>query len=156
MRKLTGEWKKENGQWFQKEIIQRWVKYVEIPCAICGNKFKTRHHDSVTCNEKCRAIYRWAKTTPEERRTATGEYIHNGYRMIYVPGKTNRVYEHRYNAEKKLGRSLTKKEMVHHMNGNKLDNSPNNLVVITKSDHNILHKVDEVKNRKRSNDGKFI
>jgi hypothetical protein len=41
----------------------------------------------------------------------------------------NLVYVHRYNAAKKLGRSLRNNEIVHHINGNKKDNRLSNLRV---------------------------
>lgn len=57
-----------------------------------------------------------------------------GYRLIYV-GKGHRLaqtrgyaYEHRINAEKKLGRRLRKGEVVHHI-GSVSNNHPDNLEV---------------------------
>lgn len=55
-----------------------------------------------------------------------------GYRYLYVPDHPNctrhgRVAEHRLVMEKKLGRYLDRKEVVHHLDGNILNNSPDNL-----------------------------
>lgn len=44
-------------------------------------------------------------------------------------------YEHRVIAAEKLGRRLEKGEIVHHLNGDKIDNRPENLVVMTASTH---------------------
>lgn len=68
----------------------------------------------------------------------------NGYVEIIVPGHpaTNvrgYVYEHRIVAEKKLGRYLLSNEVVHHIDGNKTNNSPNNLIVLSNEDHATLH-----------------
>jgi hypothetical protein len=57
----------------------------------------------------------------------------NGYRQVSVMGK--RTYEHRQIAEKVIGRPLSDDEAVHHKDGNRLNNSPDNLVVMKRSDH---------------------
>lgn len=49
------------------------------------------------------------------------------------------VPEHILIAEKKIGRYLTENEVVHHINGRKWDNKPENLSVMTKSEHSKLH-----------------
>lgn len=53
--------------------------------------------------------------------------------MIYVNG--TRIYEHRHIMEQYLGRKLSRKEHVHHRDGNKINNSLNNLELVNPSDH---------------------
>ena len=48
---------------------------------------------------------------------------------------------HRWVMQKKLGRPLKKGEIVHHRNENKLDNTPDNLQVLTPKEHYKLHVV---------------
>lgn len=47
--------------------------------------------------------------------------------------------EHRLVVEKSIGRKLTSKEDVHHINGDKTDNRLGNLQVVTRSEHRKIH-----------------
>lgn len=63
----------------------------------------------------------------------------NGY---YRFKDTNKLV-HRWVAEKELGRRLRPEEVVHHINRNKRDNSPENLQVLANQKvHDELHKED--------------
>ena len=48
-------------------------------------------------------------------------------------------HEHRVVAEEMLGRPLKRNEIVHHIDGNKHNNDPSNLRVMTQSEHVRLH-----------------
>jgi hypothetical protein len=50
------------------------------------------------------------------------------------------IAEHRAVAAETLGRMLTAAEVVHHLNGIKLDNSPDNLEVLPKREHDKIPK----------------
>lgn len=59
-----------------------------------------------------------------------GWYIHNKYKFVLDPDYPNQgkyIQEHRLVMQKKLGRKLKGREEVHHIDGNTLNNSPENL-----------------------------
>ena len=61
----------------------------------------------------------------------------SGYKTIRHNGKS--VHKHRVIMEKYLGRPLHPKEIVHHINGDKLDNRIENLELTTFSEHTVEH-----------------
>jgi hypothetical protein len=66
-----------------------------------------------------------------------GTISQHGYKKIHVDGK--QYYEHRYLMEKFLGRKLTFNETIHHIDGNKLNNSMENLVLIDRKEHSLKY-----------------
>ena len=58
----------------------------------------------------------------------------SGYRIISRVGHGH-LYEHRVVAQQMIGRPLEKDEVVHHKDGNRLNNSPDNLVVMKRKEH---------------------
>ncbi|QBX32539.1 hypothetical protein [Pseudomonas phage PA1C] len=76
------------------------------------------------------------------------EKIINGYRALYLPEHRQAianpkmfgwVYEHRVVGEDTLGRPLYDDEEVHHLDENKLNNHPENLLILPQSQHMKLH-----------------
>lgn len=100
-------------------------------------KGKTSKHCSVKCYHKR------GSTNPKWRG---GKTINpNGYVLVYHPNHPSsiqgRILEHRFVMEKKIGRYLKSGEIVHHINGKKDDNRPENLELINNSsNHTHIHK----------------
>ena len=59
--------------------------------------------------------------------------VFKGYKILTISGR--QIYEHRYVMEKHLNRKLNPKEIIHHINGNGLDNRIENLIVESQSKH---------------------
>ena len=58
---------------------------------------------------------------------------------VFYENKTLSV--HRLVLEAKLGRELSDREQTHHLNRNKLDNRPSNLIAVDNNTHKFLHKI---------------
>lgn len=113
-------------------------------CDNCGKEFMThqcyekRNRNHRFCSKKCEGEYRSLKNTKDSWQ---GGCIakSTGYKYIMLDGK--QVEEHRLVMEKHLGRPLAKNEVVHHINGDKLDNRIENLSLMTRTEHQKLHQI---------------
>lgn len=85
--------------------------------------------------------------------------MNNNYKEIYMPNhpyarQNGTVFEHRINAEKKIGRFLLPTEVVHHIDEDRTNNSLDNLIVFkTSADHTRFHKTGKIQ---ALNDGTYI
>lgn len=74
----------------------------------------------------------------------------NGYKQVKAPidhpykDRAGYIREHRLVMEQYLGRYLEPNEEVHHLDGNKLNNDIDNLVVLTKQEHRRIHLKDSI------------
>lgn len=86
--------------------------------------------------------WRGPKKQPGHRRV----HKTKGYVLVYLPDhpradKVGEVREHRLVAETALGRPIDTKHPIHHVNGDKTDNRPCNLVVCEDTAyHELLHR----------------
>jgi len=97
-------------------------------CENCGETFARKQkfnghswayvRPTKFCGYSCSSQFRW--------KNAKGFIDKHGYRVVYnCLGK--QIPEHRLVMQNHIGRELTKQETVHHKNGNRLDNSLDNL-----------------------------
>ena len=135
---------KRNGTWYE--------------CPVCGKRFyrtpaQLAKSKTVYCSRECfKAINgpRMAdlnrELNPTRMTASTKEKIREARlkdpseRKSYT--KQNGRHEHRVVAEQVLGRPLKPGEVVHHIDGNKQNNAPENLMVFAnQAEHAKWHKL---------------
>jgi hypothetical protein len=75
-----------------------------------------------------------------DKKGRKGTVGKNGY--MTRGSHSTREYEHRRVVEDFLGRSLKKNEVIHHKDGDRLNNDISNLVLMTKREHARLHAIE--------------
>lgn len=117
---------------------------IAFKCKLCGKDglvSRYRYKESGNyCSASCAGKDYKGNKSPKWKN---GKFIHpNGY--IYITTPENHplrlrgyryIAEHRLKMEKKLGRFLNKNELIHHLNGTKLDNRIINLALCTRRNH---------------------
>jgi hypothetical protein len=131
---------------------------VAKPCCIEGCNNTIEKGAGGMCGMHAQRVRRYGDPnylTPEVQRRANSraamlarvdEVKPTTYRKLY--GR----HEHRVIAEQMLGRPLQRNEIVHHIDGNKHNNEPSNLQVMTQSDHVRMH-IDEMRAARKAKHG---
>ncbi len=105
-------------------------------CLECGTQLPdgTAKRSQKFCSKSCAVKYNNARRIGfEEKELGAKQRAPHGYTIIKVgrgyPGalSTGWILEHRKVIAEKIGRPLTSSEHVHHKNGNRSDNRPENL-----------------------------
>ena len=85
------------------------------------------------CSSWCSRRFRQKSYSGENSKNFKHGITNTGYKRV---GSSNdRQLEHRVIMSKILGRKLLKNEWVHHINGDKLDNRPDNLIMVLPETH---------------------
>ena len=114
--------------------ICKWLKRYNIPRRNSSESHKGQHNSPKTEFKKGQRPWNFK-----------GEIVWRGYVHILAPthpcrSKQNYVRKHRLVVESFIGRYLTTEEKVHHLNDNKIDNEPNNLMAFSsESAHQRFH-----------------
>ena len=119
---------------------------VELICAICSKPFKVRPSRAARgakyCSWTCHQIGEGRKGGAVIAAKMRAESKHKTY------PKLNQRHMHRVVMEQKLGRPLQPGEIIHHIDGNKQNNHPGNLLLTNRSEHIRIHIYDMLKARK--------
>lgn len=144
--KCSGEFKSRNKKGTTKNF--------KGVCENCNNTFETYKSPSRKtpkfCSLKCIGESQKGENNPAYNG---GKYFDSsGYVVLFMPdhpfcGVKKTVLEHRFVMECKLGRYLTNEEVVHHIDFNKSNNDPSNLMLFkNQKEHMKFHK--QLKNKK--------
>lgn len=131
------------GKYCSLECVQK-SKHTgeDKKCPICGKTFYVIRStldigEGIYCGRQCMAEDYKGAGNPNY---AEGHINPDGYKKIYVDGV--QVLEHRVIMEDHLGRPLLSNEVVHHIDGDRLNNEIDNLRVMPWSKHASLHNLE--------------
>lgn len=139
-------------------------KKVLMVCPECNQtRYVQRSHSKNftglcrTCSSKKHCVEMPGRKGEAHPMWKGGRYIDmSGYVIVRIPESSpyypmantgNRIFEHRLVIAQKVGRCLLKREIVHHLNGLKDDNRPENLCIVDNKNHNKLSLIQQLRAR---------
>jgi len=131
-KRWLGKYHREATKIKMSEIRKKWWK-----------KYPLSEEEKKKRGEFLKTVSRAKERGPKHPGWKGGKYkdSRSGYMMVYYPGhpayerKNSYIPEHRLVMEKILNRYLNPNEEVHHINGIKDDNRPENLKLVVKKMH---------------------
>lgn len=113
---------------------------INLTCQNCGKPFTIPPYKlgrAKYCSRPCANSGMLNRPNPKKQKPVNE--MRARYFKTRVDGK--QVSVHRHLMEQKLGRALLVTEVVHHINGNKLDNRIENLMLMNVSEHSRLENL---------------
>ena len=126
----------------------RYSKRIQLVCPICGKTYeckqsKIEHHK--TCGDKdCRT--KWLSQTRKGENNSNYKHIEELLKnksANKIHDKSRNIYQHVVKCVLKLNsiRDIPKGYVIHHKDANHENNNPENLVLLPKSTHRLIHTI---------------
>jgi hypothetical protein len=119
-------------KWTDEEL-----KFLKEEYPVCGSK-----PISKKLGRDYRAVQKQAQKMGIKRYDERKLYVSTQGYLIHEPVRGKKLLVHRLIMEQILGRPLSSDEIIHHIDGNKLNNHPSNLQIMTRSEHINHHRSD--------------
>lgn len=130
-RDCQNAWQGRNAVWDECEVCGKAIR--KAPSQIQTKKY---------CSHECQGKAVSRRAIGREHNGKPVLMTSGGYLKVWEPGhpaaRANWVLEHRLVVEKVIGRYLDTKEHIHHKDGNKTNNHPDNLEIMSHNDHSRL------------------
>jgi hypothetical protein len=134
----------EDGKIFRITSKNRRRYYEWAICPECGDKFLRRKDQikfHLRCCRKCYGLQRSKIFRGKNHHAYKPEMFDrkNGIRLVHTNDDRKKIADYRLKVEEILGRRLKKMEVIHHINGNKLDGRNENLLICDRKYHRWIH-----------------
>lgn len=113
-------------------------------CEFCGGDYvQGKGRRERFCSRPCWIGASYKRPLDRQHNGKPAVLDNNGYVRIYEPGhpaatRSGWIFEHRHIVEQALGRALANAEHVHHLNHVRDDNRPENLQLLSHSEHSAI------------------